>query len=133
MKKVLIVMCIVLCVMLGGTLAYADEVMPCYNEITEIQSTMTLDGNVLYYTVKVFTPAIDTLDSVHIDAQLKTVGGLTVATYSENLNKIGPAFMFNKNKTLTRTGTYFLDYTVTCYKNGNVVDEVSKTTVTATY
>lgn len=95
---------------------------------------MSIDGNVLYYSVKVLTPNTTTLDSVLINAELRTVGGSVVATYTdESLSRMGTMFIFSKNKTVTARGTYFLDYTVTCYKNGRVVDEVSKTTVTATY
>lgn len=131
-RKLFIVLCILLVVSLSS-FAYADEIMPRYNEITAIHSTMSIDGNTLYYSVKVLVPNINTLDSVHIDAELRTIGGNVVATYDENLSKMAATFLFSSNKTVTARGTYFLDYTVTCYKDGVVVDEVSKTTVTATY
>lgn len=132
-RKLFIVLCIIL-VVSSGTFAYAGEIMPRYNEISAIQSSMGIDGNTLSYSVKVLTPSTDTLDSVSIDAKLKTLGGAVVKTYSNrNLSRMGTMFIFSSNKTVTARGTYFLDYTVTCYKDGVVVDEVSKTTVTATY
>ena len=132
-KKFLAVLCIIL-VLASSTFAYAGEIMPRYNEISAIQSSMSIDGNTLYYSVKVLTPNASTLDSVTVDAELKTLGGTVVATYSnESTYKMGTTFIFSKNKTVTARGTYFLDYTVNCYKNGVLVDQVSKTTVTATY
>lgn len=132
-KKLLTLLCVIALIVCSTISAYANEIMPLYNEITAVQSTMGIDGNVLHYTVKVLTPDFDTLDSVHIDAQLKTTSGAVKATYNENLTKIGPMFNFSKEKTVTSKDTYFLEYTVKCYKNNVLVDEVSKTTVTATY
>lgn len=132
-KKIVVFLCVVALLASSAIMAYANEIMPLYNEITAVQSTMGIDGNVLHYTVKVLTPDFDTLDSVHINAKLKTISGVTKATYNEDLRKIGPMFNFSKEKTVTSQDTYFLEYTVKCYKNNVLVDEVSKTTVTATY
>ncbi|MGN1334570.1 MAG: hypothetical protein ACI4U1_05595 [Anaerovoracaceae bacterium] len=132
-KKIVVLLCVVALLASSAIMAYANEIMPLYNEITAVQSTMGIDGNVLHYTVKVLTPDFDTLDSVHINAKLKTISGVTKATYNEDLTKIGPIFNFSKEKTVTSEDTYFLEYTVKCYKNNVLVDEVSKTTVTATY
>ena len=134
MRKKLLTFLFVIALIVCSTISvYANEIMPLYNEITAVQSTMGIDSNVLTYSVKVLTPDFDTLDSVHINAKLKTVSGVTKATYNEDLTKVGPMFIFSKDKTVTSKDTYFLEYTVKCYKNNVLVDEVTKTTVTATY
>lgn len=130
-KAVAILLVLILVLTFGTTAAFADEIMPLYNEVSMVESWMGITGNTLSYGVCVYPD--DTLDYVHIEAELRRTSGVLVNSYSEDLEEIYPTFEFSKSKTVSTRGTYFLKYTLTCYKNGRLVDTISKETVTATY
>lgn len=140
MKKKISTMLMVVTVLLSMTFgqAYAlqtntEEVAPQYTGVSTVTSSMGIDDQILSYSVDVIPFANDSLDRVHIEAELRTLGGRVEKTYDEDLDKYTRLYIFSKRRAVSVEGTYFLKYTLTCYKNGKVIDTISKTTKTATY
>ena len=139
MKKILVVL-LVMVTMLSASFAQAyalegrsGEIAPCYAGVSSVNSSMTITDQILSYTVDVIPFANDSLDRVHIEAELRTLGGRVDKIYDEDLEKYSRLYVFQKRRAVSVEGTYFLKYTLTCYKNGKVVDKISETTKTATY
>ena len=135
MKKKLISLLLVILVLAFGMQAdaYASEESLVYSGIYSITSTMGIDGYILDYTVDVITQGSSFADAVHIDAELRTMDGRVIKTYSEELEERNTVFTFSKRRAVSESGTYFLLFTVYCYNDGELVDEVTKTSKTATY
>lgn len=116
--------------------AYAsseDFIAPQYAGVSMVSSYMDIDGPILIYTIDVVPFDNDTLDRVHIEAELKTLGGKVIKSYDEDLDEGIRLFTFSKRRAVSEEATYYLKYTLTCYKNGKLIDTISKTTRTATY
>lgn len=111
----------------------ADEVAPCYAAVSYVTSSMGIDDQILSYSVDVVPFTDASLDRVHIEAELRTLGGRVDKIYDEDLEKYTRLYVFQKRRAVSVEGTYFLKYTLTCYKNGKVIDTIRETTKTATY
>ena len=111
----------------GGAIA------PCYSGVSSVTSYMDIDDCILIYNIDVIPFSKTSLDRVHIEAELKTLGGKVVKSYDEDLTKSTSLFTFSKRRAVSEEATYFLRYTLTCYKTGNVIDEITQNTKTATY
>ncbi len=140
MKKKILTVLLVMVTLLPTSLvqAYAleantDEVAPCYAAVSYVTSSMGIDDQILSYSVDVVPFTNASLDRVHIEAELRTLGGRVDKIYDEDLEKYTSLYVFQKRRAVSVEGTYFLKYTLTCYKNGKVVDKISETTKTATY
>ncbi len=135
MKKKLISLLLVILVLTFGmqTDAYASEESLVYSGICSITSTMGIEDYILEYSVDVITLGSSYADAVHIDAELRTMDGRVIKTYSEDLEERNTVFTFSKRRAVSESGTYFLLFTVYCYNDGELVDEVTKTSKTATY
>lgn len=135
MKKKWMTLLLVILVLAFGMQAdaYASETSLAYSGIYSIISTMGIDGYILEYSVDVITQGNSYADAVHIDAELRTVDGRLIKTYSEDLEESNTVFTFSKRRAVSESGTYFLLFTVYCYNDGELVDKVTKTSKTATY
>lgn len=133
-KKLLSFLLIVLMLVFGmQTEAFASENSELYASISSITSTMSINDSILDYSVDVITRGADYVDTVHIDAELRTVDGRVIKPYSEDLEASNRVFTFSKRRAVSESGTYFLHFTIYCYKDGVLQDEVTKDTKTATY
>ena len=73
-------------------------------------------------------------NAVSIDAELRTVDGRFIKGWSEDLEEsLSDIYTFQKRRAVSESGTYFLHFTVYCYKDGVLLDEVTKDSKTATY
>ncbi len=135
MKKKLITLLLVIFVLVFGIQAnaYASETSLAYSGIYSITSTMSITDYILDYSVDVITRGSSFADAVHLDAELRTVDGRLIKTYSEDLENSYDVYTFSKRRAVSESGTYFLLFTVYCYKDGELVDKVTKTSKTATY
>ena len=135
MKKKLLSVLLVIFVLAFGMQgeAYAAEDSLTYEGVSRITSTMGIDGCILEYSVDVITRGSEFADAVHIDAELRTIDGRLIKTYSEDLEEFYTVFTFSKRRAVSESGTYFLHFTVSCYKDGVRVDKITKDTKTATY
>ncbi len=139
-RKLLAVFMAIVTILSGFSVqAYAEEndpntIAPCYSGVSSVTSFMDIEDDcILVYSLEVIPFTSSSLDRVHIEAELKTLGGRVEKTYDEDLTKYTRLYTFSKRRAVSEEGTYFLEYTLTCYKNGKVIDTISKTTKTATY
>ena len=132
MKVITVAICIAALLMTQVS-AFASTAEPCYNAVSSVNSYFGIDSKVARYGLDLFSQKTTSFDYVHIDATVRTVGGRVIKTYDENLTKSGCNYTFNKSTTLTYSGTYFMHYTLKCYKNGKVIDEITKNTSQDTY
>ncbi len=129
-----LILALILLMLTLQPVAYAEEVSPRYSGVSAVISTMALEfDSILAYTVDVHPLTQGCLDRVHIDAELRTVGGRIEKTYDEDLPYELGVFSFEKRRAVTVEGVYFLRYTVKCYKDGKLIDTITKSTVTASY
>ena len=140
MKKKILSLLVALVMVLSTCFipAYASEgnlggISPCYTGVSYVTSSMGIDDQILSYSVDVVPFTDASIDRVHIDAELRTLGGRVDKIYDEDLEKCTRLYVFQKRRAVSVEGTYFLKYTLTCYKKGKVVDTISETTRTATY
>lgn len=134
-KKLLSVLLIVLVLALGmQTEVYAAENSEMYTGISSITSTMGIYDSVLDFSVDVETRGSEYADAVSVDAELRTVDGRFIKGWSEDLEEsLSDIYTFQKRRAVSESGTYFLHFTVYCYKDGVLLDEVTKDSKTATY
>ena len=96
-KKLLSLLLIVLMLAFGmQTEAFASENSELYASISSITSTMSINDSILDYSVDVITRGADYVDTVHIDAELRTVDGRVIKPYSEDLEASNRVFTFSK-------------------------------------
>lgn len=135
MKKKLLSVLLVIFVLAFGMQgeAYAAEDSLTYEGVSRITSTMGIDGCILEYSVDVITRGSEFADAVHIDAELRTIDGRLIKTYSEDLEEFYTVFTFSKRRAVSESGTYFLHFTVSCYKDGVRIDKITKDSKTVTY
>ena len=134
-KKLLSVLLIVLVLALGMQAeVYAAENSEMYTGISSITSNMGIYDSVLDFSVDVETRGSEYADAVSIDAELRTMDGRFIKGWSEDLEEsLSDIYTFQKRRAVSESGTYFLHFTVYCYKDGVLLDEVTKTSKTATY
>ena len=134
-KKLLSVLLIALVLAFGMQAeAYASENSEMYTGIGSITSTMGIYDSVLDFSVDVMTRGSVYADAVSIDAELRTVDGRFIKGWSEDLEEsLSNIYTFQKRRAVSESGTYFLHFTVYCYKDGVLLDEVTKDSKTATY
>lgn len=134
-KKLLSVLLIALVLAFGMQVeAYASENSEMYTGIGSITSTMGIYDSVLDFSVDVMTRGSEYADAVSIDAELRTVDGRFIKGWSEDLEEsLSNIYTFQKRRAVSESGTYFLHFTVYCYKDGVLLDEVTKDSKTATY
>ncbi len=105
-----------------------------YTGISSITSNMGIYDSVLDFSVDVETRGSEYADAVSIDAELRTVDGRFIKGWSEDLEEsLSDIYTFQKRRAVSESGTYFLHFTVYCYKDGVLLDEVTKDSKTATY
>ena len=134
-KKLLSVLLIVLALAFGMQAeVYAAENSEMYPGISSITSNMGIYDSVLDFSVDVETRGSEYADAVSIDAELRTVDGRFIKGWSEDLEEsLSDIYTFQKRRAVSESGTYFLHFTVYCYKDGVLLDEVTKDSKTATY
>lgn len=134
-KKLLSVLLIALVLAFGMQAeAYASENSEMYTGISSITSNMGIYDSVLDFSVDVETRGSEYADAVSIDAELRTVDGRFIKGWSEDLEEsLSDIYTFQKRRAVSESGTYFLHFTVYCYKDGVLLDEVTKDSKTATY
>ena len=131
--KVITVAICIAALLMTQVSAFASTAEPCYNAVSSVNSYFGIDGKVARYGVDVCSQSSTSFDYVHIDATVRSVAGRIVKTYDEKMTKSGRNYSFNKSATLTYSGTYFMHYTLKCYKDGKVIDEITKNTAMDTY
>lgn len=141
MKKKILAVLLAMVTMLSTCVVpvYAAEdntggISPCYTGVSSVTSYINIEDEcILVCNIDVIPFTNSSLDRVHIEGELRTLGGKVIKSYDEDLVKTTGLYTFSKRRAVSEEATYFLEYTLTCYKNGKVVDTISKSTKTATY
>ena len=111
--------------------AFASERSPQplrYNEVMAVTDYLNYANGTLYFGVEVLVDDRDTLDYVIINAELRPMAGESIGTYNKRLAYSTGHFGYDRSMVPDHTGFYYLKYTLKCYKNGSIVDEITKTT-----
>ena len=101
-----------------------------YNEVMAVKHYLNYEETTqkLSFAVDVVVDDADTLDYVIINAELRTLAGEVIGNYNKRLAYSAGRFSYSRSVTPDHNGFYFLKYTLKCYKNGSIVDEITKTT-----
>lgn len=130
-RNLVLVFVLIATLLASQATAFADvheSVSPRYNKVSGVSDCINFYNGVLYFSVDVLVDNRDTLDYVIINAELKTMAGESIATYNKRLAYSAGQFSYERSHVPDHNGFYFLEYTVKCYKNGKLVDEISKYT-----
>ena len=134
MKKRILVMILALIVALLASqatafAAVADPVSPHYSKVTALIDYIDYVGGTLYFGVDVLVEDQDTLDYVILNAELRTMAGESIRPFNKRIAYSGGGeFSYDREFVPDHNGFYYVKYTVNCYKNGKVVDVITKTT-----
>lgn len=127
-RKLALVFVLIVALFASQATAFASDLNLLYNEVSAVEDYINYSGGTLYFGVSVLVPDRDTLDYVIINADLKTAGGAFIRSFNKRLAYANGEFDYNRSYVPEQNGLYFLEYTVKCYKNGKLVDEISKYT-----
>lgn len=135
MKKKLLTVVLVCIIALVGSQAFAaaSEITPYFNVVSRVNTSISGGTNCIYSDIFVYAPQSTSLDKVYADVKLKRTSGTVVKSYGQYMDKSIATFKFNESTPIYTKGTFFFEYTVTCYKNDKVVDTISGTSRTYTY
>ena len=130
-RKLALVLVLIVALVASQATAFASERTSQtlrYNEIAGINHYINYHEGTLYFGVEVLVDDRDTLDYVIINAELRTLAGEVIGTYNRRLAYSTGHFGYDRSMVPDHNGFYFLKYTLKCYKNGSIVDEITKTT-----
>lgn len=130
-RKLALVFVLIVVLLTSQATAFASERTPQilrYNEIAGINDYINYSNGTLYFGVEVLVDDRDTLDYVIVNAELRTLAGEVIGTYNRRLAYSTGHFGYDRSMVPDHNGFYFLKYTLKCYKNGAIVDEISKST-----
>ena len=130
MKKRMLALVLVLIVALlaSQTNAFASNLSLQYNEVTAVEDYINYSSGTLYFGVSVLVAGRDTLDYVIVNAELRTLAGEVIGNYNKRLAYKAGEFDYDRSMVPDHNGFYFLKYTLKCYKDGVIVDEISECT-----
>ncbi len=130
-RNLVLVLVLLAALLVSQATAFASEVPPQslrYNEVSAVEDYINYSNGTLYFGVNVLVPDRDTLDYVIINAEMRTIAGEVIDTYNRRLAYSTGHFGYDRSMVPDHNGMYFLKYTLKCYKDGVIVDEISKST-----
>ena len=134
MKKRILVMILVLIVALLASqvtafAAASDPLSLQYNEVAALCDYINYSNGTLYFGVDVMVDDRDSLDYVILNAELRTMAGESIRPFNKRIAYSGGGeFSYDREFVPDHNGFYYVKYTVNCYKDGKVVDVITKTT-----
>lgn len=133
-KKVLIVFLTLILLLTSVSSASAYTVVPRYNAITAVNTTIYPQTNGIGFDIMVYVPNSETLDSAWIDVEIRNTAGIVVATFSgKKMTKNLSYFYYSNSTGISTSGTYFFTYEIRCYKDTILVDNPTGTSEVVTY
>ena len=127
-RKLALVFVLIVALFASQATAFASDLNLLYNEVSAVEDYINYSGGTLYFGVNVLVPDRDTLDYVIINAEMRTIAGEVIDTYNRRLAYSTGHFGYDRSMVPDHNGMYFLKYTLKCYKDGVIVDEISKST-----
>jgi len=142
MKKKLIILGMVLCLLTTPLAAWADSatystgetVMPRYTYVNGINTTFGIVDGTAGCSITVYEKAASPFDYSKLTVYLKKSSGTTVKTWTATKYPSSSGY-FNWSKTyeLTARGSYYIKAVNKLYKNDSLVETITTTSVTDTY
>lgn len=127
-RKLALVFVLIVALFASQATAFASDLNLLYNEVSAVEDYINYSGGTLYFGVNVLVPDRDTLDYVIINAEMRTIAGEVIDTYNRRLAYSTGHFGYDRSMVPDHNGMYFLKYTLKCYKDGVIVDKISKCT-----
>lgn len=127
-RKLALVFVLIVALFASQATAFASDLNLLYNEVSAVEDYINYYNGTLYFGATVLVPDRDTLDYVIINAELRTLAGELIGNYNKRLAYSGGQFDYDRTYVPDHTGFYFLKYTLKCYKDGVIVDKISKCT-----
>ena len=127
-RKLALVFVLIVVLLTSQTTAFASDLNLLYNEVTAVEDYIIYSSGTLYFGVSVLVANRNTLDYVIVNAELRTLAGEVIGNYNKRLAYRAGEFDYDRSMVPDHNGFYFLKYTLKCYKNGVIVDEISKCT-----
>ena len=130
-RKLALVLVLIVALLASQATAFASEKTTQtlrYNEVMAVTDYIDYGDGTLYFSVDVSVSDSDALDYVIINAELRTMAGESIATYNKRLAYRAGQFKYSRSMVPDHNGFYYLKYTLKCYKNGKIVDEISECT-----
>lgn len=142
MKKILIVLLFILCLLLSTMTAWADtDLMTKEEPIIESKYVTTdrivtaidiLSGNAACETTMKLKPGQD-VDYAQVTAYIKKSTGSTAKTFNEKVYPVAGRITWKDSYKLISKGTYYLQVIVKCYRNGKLIETLNETSKKDTY
>ena len=127
-RNLTLVLVLIAALLVSQATAFASDLNLLYNEVTAVEDYINYSGGTLYFGVSVLVANRDTLDYVIVNAELRTIAGEVIGNYNKRLAYRAGEFDYDRSMVPDHNGMYFLKYTLKCYKDGVIVDEISKCT-----
>ncbi len=130
-RKLALVFVLIAALLVSQATAFASERTTQtlrYNEVMAVTDYLNYTNGSLYFAVDVSVSDSDSLDYVIITAEVRTMAGESIATYNKRLAYRAGQFNYSRSMVPDHSGLYYVKYTLKCYKNGSIVDEITKTT-----
>ena len=124
-------MLVLLIVFSSSINAIAETIMPRYNVVSAIDTTISATADGVAFDVMLYVPSTTSLDSAWIDIEVRNIAGTVVGTFSGKQMTKGSIYFYYENTCdITTSGRYFFTYEIRCYKNAVLVDNPTGTSTT---
>lgn len=142
MKKVLIVLTFVLCLLLSTMTSWADTELTTkedpvnilnYVHFREVTTRFSINSGVANCATIAPIKSGDTVDYAEVTAYIKKSTGSTVKTFNEKVYPAAGRITWSDYHKLASRGTYYLQVIVKCYRNGKLIETLNETSKTDTY
>ena len=110
-----------------------EVAVPLWNTVGNAVAELDVSGGTADCVVTVVPKTSASIDSVTAWVQLKNSNGVLQKGWNGAMMKSGTDFVFKNSHQLTAKGSYYLDVTLYCYKNGSIVETISCQSTMASY
>ena len=141
MKKKLLIIGIIICLLMTPVAAWADSsfyttgdsIMPRYTCVNGINTTFGISEGTAGISITVQEKANNPFDYSKLTVYLKKSSGTTIKTWTATCYPSLGDFTWRKTYALTSRGTYYVKAVNKIYKNGSLVETITTTSVNQTY
>lgn len=142
MKRVLVVLAFVLCLLLSTMTAWAGTEVTTkenpvdvsnYVRFRNVEIDFSINGNVAGCQATAQIKSGETVDYAQITAYIKRNTGSIVKTFGEKVYPAVGKITWKDSHKLASRGTYHLQVIVKCYRNGKLIETLNETSKTDTY
>ncbi len=142
MKRVLIILTFMLCLLLSTMTAWAGTDVTTkeepvnesnYVHFLDLTATIVINSGVAKCGTTAPIKSGDTVDYAQVTAYIKKSTGSTVKTFNEKVYPAAGRITWSDSYKLAARGTYYLQVIVKCYRNGKLIETLNETSKTDTY